>query len=330
MYEERRASPEWGRESEINFAQAFQANKILSVKDLNAGFTDPETINLAYYESSLLIEHIVDTHGESALHKLLRAYGEGIEGEEALTGSLGVSLDELQAAFSKTLEKKVRPLAVTLEPPSGLKAAMTDVNRAAELAKEQPNSFLAQLTFGRLLAKDNKLDEAMAALERAAKLVPMATGDESPHAIMAAIALKQKNQARAIAELEALLEHDDKDVEAARQLVSLLSENPNPDRAKLTAAYQKVVAIDPFDSATHAALGRLLLERREYPTAIRELRAALASSPADRAVVHCDLAEAYLGAKQPDQAKRQTLAALEIAPGYERAQNLLLKLVESK
>ena len=330
VYEERRASPEWGRESEINFAQAFQANKILSVKDLNAGFTDPETINLAYYESSLLIEHIVDTHGESALHKLLLAYGEGIEGEEALTGSLGVSIDELQAAFSKTLEKKVRPLAVTLEPPSGLKAAMKDVNRAAELAKEQPNSFLAQLTLGRLLAQDNKLDEAMTALERAAKLAPMATGEESPRAIMAAIALKQKNQARAITELETLLQHDDKDVESARQLVALLTENPNPDRAKLTAAYQKVVAIDPFDSATHTALGRLLLERREYPAAIRELRAALASSPADRAAVHCDLAEAYLGAKQPDQAKKQTLAALEIAPGYERAQNLLLKLVESQ
>jgi tetratricopeptide (TPR) repeat protein len=330
VYEERRASPEWGREYEMSFAQAFQANKILQLKDLNAGFTDGQTINLAYYQSSLLIEHIVDTYGEQAIHKLLRAYGEGIEDEKALEGVLGVSLDNLQASFMKTLEKKVRPLATALEPPSGLKAAMTDVNRAAELAKEHPDSFLAQLTLGRLLAEDNKLDEAMAALERAAKLAPMATGEESPRAIMAAIAIKQKNQARAIAELEALLQHDDKDIAAARQLVTLLTESPTPDRAKLTAAYQKVVAIDPFDSATHSALGKLLLERKEYPLAIRELRAALASGPADRAAVHCDLAEAYLGAKQPDQAKRQTLAALEIAPSYERAQNLLLKLVESQ
>jgi tetratricopeptide (TPR) repeat protein len=330
VYEERRASPEWGREYEMSFAQAFQANKILQLKDLNAGFTDGQTINLAYYQSSLLIEHIVDTYGEQAIHKLLRAYGEGIEDEKALEGVLGVSLDNLQASFMKTLEKKVRPLATALEPPSGLKAAMTDVNRAAELAKEHPDSFLAQLTLGRLLAEDNKLDDAMAALERAAKLAPMATGEESPRAIMAAIAIKQKNQARAIAELEALLQHDDKDIAAARQLVTLLTESPTPDRAKLTAAYQKVVAIDPFDSATHSALGKLLLERKEYPLAIRELRAALASGPADRAAVHCDLAEAYLGAKQPDQAKRQTLAALEIAPSYERAQNLLLKLVESQ
>jgi tetratricopeptide (TPR) repeat protein len=330
VYEERRASPEWGRESHITFAQTLQAKKILPLKDLNAGFTDPQTINLAYYQSSLLIEHIVDTYGEPALHKLLRAYGEGIEGEEALEGALGVSLDDLEAAFQKKLDKEIRPLAETLEPPSGLKAAMTDLTRATELAKEHPNSFLAQLALGRLLAEDNKLDEAMTTLEKAATLVPMATGAESPRAIMAAIALKQNNRARAIAELETMLQHDDKDIEAARQLVKLLSESPNPDRAKLTAAYEKVVAIDPFDSTTHAALGKLLLERREYPKAIRELSAALASGPADRAAVHCDLAEAYLGARQPDQAKRQTLAALEIAPSYERAQNLLLKLVESQ
>jgi tetratricopeptide (TPR) repeat protein len=330
VFEERRAAPEWGRESAISFAQAFQAKKILPLKDLNAGFTDPETINLAYYQSSLLIEHIVETHGEPALHKLLRAYGAGVEGEEALKQGLGVSLDELQSAFDATLEKKVRPLAVKLEPPSGLKAAMKDVNRAAELAKELPDNFLAQLILGRLLAQDNKLDEAMSALENAAKLVPMATGTESPRAMMASIALQQKNPARAITELEALLQHDDKDIESARQLVALLTESPTPDRARLTAAYQKVVGIDPFDSATHAALGKLLLERRDYPTAIRELRAALASGPADRAAVHCDLAEAYLGARQPDLAKRETLAALEIAPSYERAQTLLLKLVESR
>ena len=53
VYEERRASPDWGRESHISFAQALQAKKILPLKDLNAGFTDAQTINLAYYQSSL-------------------------------------------------------------------------------------------------------------------------------------------------------------------------------------------------------------------------------------------------------------------------------------
>jgi tetratricopeptide (TPR) repeat protein len=327
VYEEKRAAPHWGREMEVSFAQAYQRGKILSLKDLNAGFTDPELISLAYFEASLLVEHIVNAHGDAALHKLLRSYGEGLEGEDALKQGLGVDMSRLQAAFSETLEKMYKPLATALQQPTELQAAMKDPDRLAELAKARPDNYLAQMTLGNSLFRDGDLDGAMAAFERAAKLVPMATGRESPHAIMAQIATKQGNRERAAAELEALLQHDDSNVEAARQLVSLLGEKAA--RARLTAAYQRVIAIDPFDPAAHAALGKLLLQGQDYPTAIRELRVAIASGAEDRAAVHCDLAEAYLGAKQPAEAKRQTLAALEIAPAYERAQTLLLKLVEA-
>ncbi len=56
----------------------------------------------------------------------------------------------------------------------------------------------------------------------------------------------------------------------------------------------------------------------------------IALKPIDPAVAHTDLAESYLKAGKRDEAKRQTLAALEIAPTYERAQDLLLKLAEAR
>ncbi len=59
-----------------------------------------------------------------------------------------------------------------------------------------------------------------------------------------------------------------------------------------------------------------------------ERRPALAAGPRDPAAAHCNLAEAYLVGGDRIQARRQTLAALEIASGYERAQELLLKLVD--
>ena len=326
VYEEKRAAPNWGREMEVPFAQAYQRGKILSLKDLNAGFTDPELISLAYFEASVLAEHIVNTHGDAALHKLLRTYGEGLEGEDALRQGLGISMDQLQATFTATLEKLYKPLASALQPPPDMQAAMNNPDRVAELAKAHPDSYIAQVALGNTLLKSGDLDEAMSAFEKAAKLVPMAAGKDSPHAIMAEIATKQGNRDRAITELEALLQHDDSNVSAARQLVSLLGDKA--DRARVAAANEKVVAMDPFDPAAHAALGKLLLQGQEYLKAIRELRATLASGAEDRAAVYCDLAEAYLGAKQPAEAKRQTLAALEIAPSYERAQTLLLRLVD--
>ena len=56
-------------------------------------------------------------------------------------------------------------------------------------------------------------------------------------------------------------------------------------------------------------------------------RAALGAQPPDKAVAHFDLAQAYLLGGQSADAKRETLEALEIAPSFEPAQDLLLKIV---
>jgi Tfp pilus assembly protein PilF len=48
---------------------------------------------------------------------------------------------------------------------------------------------------------------------------------------------------------------------------------------------------------------------------------------ADVAVAHYDLAQAYLLSGQNAEAKQETLAALEVAPSFEPAQDLLLKIV---
>jgi Tfp pilus assembly protein PilF len=56
----------------------------------------------------------------------------------------------------------------------------------------------------------------------------------------------------------------------------------------------------------------------------------LALGPVDKAAPHADLAESYLKSGQRAEARKQTLAALEIAPSYERAQNLLLELAGTR
>jgi cellulose synthase operon protein C len=91
-----------------------------------------------------------------------------------------------------------------------------------------------------------------------------------------------------------------------------------------------VVALDPSDAAAHSGLGRLALKKNQADIAVREFKAALALGPADRARAHCDLGEGYLAKGLPADAKREALAALEIAPSFERAQELLLKAIQSK
>ncbi len=95
-------------------------------------------------------------------------------------------------------------------------------------------------------------------------------------------------------------------------------------------AWDRIVALDPFDAAAHTGSGRLAMKRRDSAVAVREFTAALLTKVADKATAHCDLGEAYLLAKRPQDAKKEALSALEIAPTFERAQDLLLRAVEGK
>jgi len=173
-------------------------------------------------------------------------------------------------------------------------------------------------------AKDPK--GAIEALERASKLAPTANGDNNPNKMIAAIAGEAKDVPRQIQALDALLKVDSADIESARQLAKLLE--PLKDDRRTEDAYRRVVGIDPFDRDAQAAYGRLALKRKDNDAAVRAFRAALARNPPDRATAHVDLAEAYASAGQTAEAKKEVLAALEIAPSFERAQDLLLKVAQ--
>ena len=84
-YEEKRKHLAWGRDQVLEFANALNAGTLLSISELNGGFTRPESISLAYFHASVVVEHLVDTYGLEALRTLVRAYGDGLETEEALT-----------------------------------------------------------------------------------------------------------------------------------------------------------------------------------------------------------------------------------------------------
>ena len=332
VYEEGKARTEWGREMEVPFAMALQRRETLPLKDLNAGFTRPETIALAYFQASLLVDHIVTTYGQDALRRLLVAYGEGLEGEAALAKGLGASTEKLQASFDTAIGKRFAPLLSALRSPSsdGPSAPRAGEKSLADLkaaATADPDSFTAQLALGRALAEAGDA-AAFAPLERAAALVPVATGENSPNALTARLAEKLGDLPRAMRAYRALLDHDHAAVEPARRL-ALLAEKGG-DEAMLQLAWDRIVALDPFDAAAHTGSGRLAMKRRDSTVAMREFKAALLTNVADKATAHCDLGEAYLLANRPQDAKKEALSALEIAPTFERAQDLLLRAVEGK
>jgi tetratricopeptide (TPR) repeat protein len=323
VHEEAKYRPEWGRDMEVTFARAMDRGKVLKLRDLNSGFTRPDTISLAYYQASLLVDHIVTTRGQAALNALVRSFSEGIENEAAVKRALNVDLNGLQGSFDKAIEDRFGAMRRALhDSEKPVDASSLEALKAAAAAK--PENYIAQLALGQALAAAGD-PSGFAPLQRAAVLVPSAIGPESPHALMAALAEKLGDKARAMKEYEALIATDHTNVVAARALGTLAE--ASGDERVMAVAVSRIVALDPFDASAHTRWGRIALKRRDHAVAMREFKAAINTGATDKAAAHCDLGESYLLAGMRAEAKKEALAALEIAPSFERAQELLLNSV---
>jgi len=93
-------------------------------------------------------------------------------------------------------------------------------------------------------------------------------------------------------------------------------------------ALEKAIYITPYDSEIHTKLAQAYTATKQYDLAVNELRINLHTQPSDMAEAHCDLADVLLQAGDKTAAKKSALAALEIAPDYERAQEILLATIE--
>jgi tetratricopeptide (TPR) repeat protein len=312
---------------QLEFVEAMDADKVIPLATLDKGFTDPETISLAYFQASLVVDHIVRRFGEAKLRALLVAYGEGLDTPSAVARALGEGLESLQESFTAGIQADFAALRQALAPPpDGQMAGVVAAEELAQLAAEYPGSYPVQVALGQALEESGDTKGAMAAYERAAALVPWATGDDAPQARLARLAAASGDRARAAEALEQLIAVDHDNVDAARELAALVDDPASP---RGVAALQRVADLDPFDSAATGALGRRALAAGDPSAGARWLRMSLAAGPKDVVAAHCDLADAYRRLGDPGRAKREVLLALEIAPTFPRAQDLLLAVVEA-
>jgi len=325
VFEEKRARREWGREQELEFAYALDHDGVMTLKNLNAGFSDPKTISMAYFQASQVVAHIHEAYGQPKLRALVEAYAKGVDTDAALKMALGITMDDLQKGFDAYVGREFGALRAAMKAPESL-AKTTTLDGLKALAEEHSGSFPVLMRLGDAYERAGDAASAMTAWERAATLAPSATGEESPNVKIAKLAMAAKQPDRALAALDALAQVDASDIESARTRAGLVA--TRGDAARTTAAYARVASIDPFDLDAQMSLGRVALISGDAPTAIRAFRSVLAGGTVDKAAARTFLAEAYAANGQKAEAKKEVLSALELAPQYEQAQELLLKLAQ--
>jgi predicted Zn-dependent protease len=101
-------------------------------------------------------------------------------------------------------------------------------------------------------------------------------------------------------------------------------------KTEAAAVLERLNYIYPMAPEMHQRLGELLLEQGKAADAVREFKVLLAEHPQDAAQAHYDLARAFKENHQVGPAKEESVAALEVAPGFRPAQKLLLELSEDE
>jgi len=322
VFEEHRRNPAWGRELTLEYARALALDMNFGVKGLPDAFKRPESLSMAYFEASLVVEHLVDLHGDEGLRTLLRAYANGADDTEAFAEAFGRSVDEVDRSFAAFVDERYGALRDAMANPPNAVAA-DDLPALRARAEANPGNYLSQWTFGQALVREGDLPAAKAPLQRAAELAPQASGNNSPNALLAQIAEQEGDRDAARRYWGALLVYDHENVQAARRLAAFSQGMP----AEEDRALRLVADLQPFDTDVHGQLGRRLFDEGDYGDALVEFQAAVALDPANPADAHADVADALLRLNRPAEAKQAALRALEEAPTYARAQDLLLEAI---
>lgn len=328
VYEQRRGAPSWGHNLNPGFLIAYNQDRVPPVSQLNNGFVRPtygDQVVHSYYQASLVCELIARDHGPEALVAMLREYAAGATTEEVFERVLGTELERFDRIFADFFEERFAGALAAVEPlPALAERGSRSPDEVARLAAAHPDNFIAQVAMGAQLFDEDRLDEAEEYLARARDLFPEYAGPGSPGWLLARIFIQRGDSARALREIETLTAIDESFLEANLE-ESHLKEAAG-DGTGAIRALERAVHIYPFDEETHDRLAELAGESALYPVAVRAREALVALDPVDMAGALYQLALAHHRAGDTASARRTVLRALERAPNFEAAQDLLMTL----
>jgi tetratricopeptide (TPR) repeat protein len=288
----------------------------------------PEQIGYSYYQASLVCDLIARDFGEKALSALLNEYKAGKTTDEAFRAVLRMEVAAFDRRFDAYMrERFAGPLAALAAPEPEYAAGMNTaelINKANELKGSYRAQILAAVAAGR----NGNREDAITYLERAHALFPQYGGDESPASGLARLYMEKGDTVKAIAMLKVVTLNDESAYDANTQLASLALSRR--DTTTAMEALERAVFINPFPAVIHQQLAVLAEAKVNLSVRVREREALVALDPVDKAEALYQLALAYRAAGRAAEAKRTVLRALEDAPNFERAQELLLAIVDGR
>jgi tetratricopeptide (TPR) repeat protein len=247
-----------------------------------------------------MCDFIVERWGNDAILGMVRSFAAHKTTEDAILDNLHISPEQFDNDFQAWLNKQTEPV----------------VKQFAEWKKNMEGAH-ASLRAG-------KLDDAIQNATRALSAYPDFVQGGSAYDVLAKAYSDKKDDAKAAAILEQYRDRGGRNPALLKQLAGL--QEKAGLAAKAVDTYRCLLDIYLEDEEVHRKFGALELAGNRPDAAIREFQAVLALEPSDVAQSHYDLARAFAAAQRKENARDEVLLALEAAPGFKPAQQLLLQL----
>ena len=304
VFEEWSTGPLPGRHIPLRVLEAMADDRFLPVAELDGGFMRPTyegQVIVSYTQAGLLCQYIAREWGQQGLVDMLNGFAGGLSTAGAIREGLGVAPEDLDRGFREFLEAEFRTTLDVLEEWQGL----------------------AQATYRALDSGD--WEEVVDRAETAVGTYPDYVDDGNAYIPMAMALEELDRRPEALDTLETYWRLGGYSPGALRRLGAWLHEAGRP--ADAIAVYDDLIMVTPLDAEVHATLGDWMLAEGMADGALREYRALMAMQPHDMAGAHYRLATAFLALEDQASTREHLLYALEIAPHYREAQQLLLEIV---
>ena len=304
VFEEWSTGPRPGRHIPMHVLDAMKEKKFLPILELDNGFIRPAyqgQIMVSYMQAGLICQYIERDWGQQGLVDLLQLYRDGADTAEAITQGLGVTSKEFDLGFGAFVESTFR---TTLD-------VLDNWKEQTQLAHEA--------------ADKGDWASVLASSAVSIELYPVYVEEGDVYILNAKAHEELGQTSAAMNRLEEYWRLGGYKPGVLHQLADWLYQSNRLDDA--IAVLNDVIFSAPLNESLHAKLGDWLLESEKGELALREYSSLLAMNPHDEAAAHYRLAMAYRQLEDQEKTREHLLYALETAPHYREAQQLLLEIL---
>ncbi len=327
VYEERQVDPTWGQTINPRYREMMLGDDLTPVSQLSGAFLHPRTpqhVQFAYYESSLVVEHLVEKYGLETLKRILVDLGAGMPINDSLSRYAG-SLEALDKEFAEFARKRANEMAPKADWSQPELPPTAGIDELAAFVKEHPHNYRALARLAKQFLAEKQWTAAKAPLLTLLELYPQDASADGPYPMLAKVHRELGDTAQERATLDKLASLSADDVEALTRLMELASQAEDwPATAKFGA---RLLAVNPLRKAPYRLLATAAEKTNDDALAIESYQALLRLDPIDAAELHYRIAAVLHRQKDFLGAKRHALEALEIAPRYRDAQRELLAII---